>query len=397
MGVAPPGSGPVFIVGNPRSGSTLLASLLDRHDVFACGPETHFFNQLDDADFRRSLRNWPEAATEAICSLTVHDVPVHESFQIERDDIIEFLGARAPSTRAMLESLTATYAIRHGARRWVEKTPNHISQLARLRAIFPEATIIETARHPVASAHGMRALPWASPSAVANSYLISDWASKSDAFLRSDVDVVTVRHEDLLADPVGTMTHLFGRLGECFEPGVLTRSGSTGLIESMATWKEASTGPLDSSMGRRWERDADESQCAAISAICADYRHRLGYDPIGDHRPACVSVRGFDALAAQRFGSGLDELAAQGMVIVPAESSSPLVLVVPPSRPPTQGFRWRARELWRSVRRGHRLRVLTDAGPKRWPHRILVRLGLVIDVQVSDLVVGHQSEPVSAG
>ena len=37
---------PIFIVGSPRSGTTLTQKLIDAHPNIACGPETHFLKDL---------------------------------------------------------------------------------------------------------------------------------------------------------------------------------------------------------------------------------------------------------------------------------------------------------------------------------------------------------------
>ncbi|MGD8487298.1 MAG: sulfotransferase, partial [Chloroflexota bacterium] len=38
---------PVFIIGSPRSGTTLLRLLLDAHPRISCGEETHFLRDLE--------------------------------------------------------------------------------------------------------------------------------------------------------------------------------------------------------------------------------------------------------------------------------------------------------------------------------------------------------------
>ena len=38
---------PIFIVGAPRSGTTLLSAILGSHSRIACGPETQFFSKLN--------------------------------------------------------------------------------------------------------------------------------------------------------------------------------------------------------------------------------------------------------------------------------------------------------------------------------------------------------------
>jgi len=48
-GAPPSGAPPIFIVGSPRSGTSLLRRILDSHPAIACGPETHVLADLDDS------------------------------------------------------------------------------------------------------------------------------------------------------------------------------------------------------------------------------------------------------------------------------------------------------------------------------------------------------------
>ena len=69
-------SRPVFVVGGPRSGTTLLAAMLAAHPAFDCGPETHCLSRwarLGPRERARILdaRDWPERATRYVCSLTL--------------------------------------------------------------------------------------------------------------------------------------------------------------------------------------------------------------------------------------------------------------------------------------------------------------------------------------
>lgn len=373
---------PIFIVGNPRSGSTLLASLLDRHEVFASGPETHFFEQLGRPKLRWALRHWPTGAAEAVCSLEVHEVPVHESFGIHRSEILDHLGSRQPSVQAMLESLTNVNADRHGATRWVEKTPGHVRHLEAIRALYPRAIIVESARHPVASAHGMCSLPWASASPVANSYLIREWSDASEEFLRSDPGVVSIRYEDLVDDPTRHLMALFDRLGEEFDPSVIDRPGGDHLIEPGASWKRAANGPLDTDIGRRWERDADPLACAVISSICAGYRQRHGYEAIGSPEPTRHHVIGFDWSIARRLPDDLDRLASRGMAVEPEADAGSTAPVAAPGVTGLRKALWFVGRALVAARGRRRISLLTGHGVPTTARRLLVRTGVVREVRL---------------
>ena len=40
---------PIFIVGCPRSGTTLIRVILDSHPNICCGPETHIIDKINEA------------------------------------------------------------------------------------------------------------------------------------------------------------------------------------------------------------------------------------------------------------------------------------------------------------------------------------------------------------
>ena len=41
------GAAPIFVIGSPRSGTTLLRLILDSHPRISCGEETHFLRDLE--------------------------------------------------------------------------------------------------------------------------------------------------------------------------------------------------------------------------------------------------------------------------------------------------------------------------------------------------------------
>src|SRR4051812_2800803 len=68
---APRPAPPIFIVGVPRSGTTLLSAMLGAHPRLVCGPETHFFHQFGRRDPRAFGRraDWPKVAIDYLYSI----------------------------------------------------------------------------------------------------------------------------------------------------------------------------------------------------------------------------------------------------------------------------------------------------------------------------------------
>lgn len=131
---------PFFIVGNPRSGTTLLRFILSSHPAIYVPEETGFI---------------PSLQVDARSSLTLQDV----------SDILDRIGALNVGWRGMVNDVDAFYndlpqqdlahvldalyhkkAAIYGARRWGDKTPTYVRFMPHLSQIFPDAQFIHIVR-----------------------------------------------------------------------------------------------------------------------------------------------------------------------------------------------------------------------------------------------------------
>ena len=264
---------PVFIVGSPRSGTTLLAGLLSTHSGMICGPETEFFTCFGPADCRDRLcraASWPEAAADFLFSL-VHDRPIPEYYGIPREEIIAFLKRRERSPRAILESLTETYMERHGKRRWIEKTPTHLAYVREIRRCYPKAPIIRIIRDPRDVALSMLKVPWAPASFAAAVLHWQDFNARAQRFFQSDRNSLTIRFEALLLDPEAELRKICQLIGEEFEPGMLASSRSnTHVNPTQISWKAKAGEKLDPGRTAVWRHETTPEQQCQAEAIVGD-------------------------------------------------------------------------------------------------------------------------------
>ena len=256
-----PASAPVFVVGGPRSGTTLLSAMLAAHSAFDCGPETHClsrWSRLAGSERERILdpADWPERATTFVCSLSLGKQPIHPMYGLEREEVRAWLAVQPPSLAAMLESLTAQRAVRNGAPRWVEKTPRHLEVPELITETWPAARIVRIVRDPRDAAVSLTKVPFGTPSLLTNLSLLArmneaaaDWYREADAAL-------TVRYEDLVAMPERELHRICAFVGVDYEPAMLDdRSGASGVAAAHEWWKGDATGPLDRSRSGRWREE----------------------------------------------------------------------------------------------------------------------------------------------
>lgn len=129
-----------FIVGCPRSGTTLLQSLLLGHpDVFSCPETFYFIKTINGTGTRHRLRLASKRADrgfETLRALGLAD-------QLPR-------ATRMPRTerfcaRWFVEALDRT-AGRAGKQAWIEKTPSHLSRLPTIEHLIGDARFIHMIR-----------------------------------------------------------------------------------------------------------------------------------------------------------------------------------------------------------------------------------------------------------
>ncbi len=110
---------PIFIIGCPRSGTTLLRMILDAHPRISCGEETKFLTDLEPI------------------------VGAHQrllaSYGFDR-------GWWLDRIREMYGGFQAAYLEKRAKARWAEKTPSYTMHLGFVEELFPAAQYIHIIR-----------------------------------------------------------------------------------------------------------------------------------------------------------------------------------------------------------------------------------------------------------
>jgi tetratricopeptide (TPR) repeat protein len=194
---------PIFIVGLPRSGSTLLEQILASHSQVEGTMELpnilNIVGQFDDLSARRD--GYPESVARA---------------SVEQ---LAALGRRY---------LEETAPLRSGRERFTDKLPNNFSHIGLIQAILPNACIIDARRHPMDACFSTFKQYFAEGQTF--SYGLTDLGRYYRCYL-SLMDhwdtvlpgkVLHVQYEELVRDPETNIRRLLAHCGLPFEPGCLS-------------------------------------------------------------------------------------------------------------------------------------------------------------------------------
>ena len=255
---------PVFVVGAPRSGTTLLRRLLNQHPELHLTFEASFFSVcrsvpggISDAEFRRA---W--MASLPVAWQRVH--PQHLSTAVP-----EGLPARDP---AYLRSLMEHCARRVGKVRFGDKSPLHVSEVGSLLAAFPDARVVHIVRDPVAVVRSLWTVPWSPQNLLANALTVR---SALEAIEPHRPHILELRLEDFLADRPAAMKRVLEHCELPWSDRCLEPEGEDDAPP--VPWLTTQ----DRDRGQLPNRPALEPADAyRISRVTAPQRARYGYAPL---------------------------------------------------------------------------------------------------------------------
>jgi hypothetical protein len=173
-----------FIVGSPRSGTTLLRLMLDSHPQLAIPPETGFLPRALGSLFGNDERQ-RQSFREALMSFPP-EAPGWRDFGIEPDAFMNELQTITPfHVDDAIRCFYRMYAARFRKDRWGDKTPSYGRHLRAIQQVLPEACFIHLIRDGRDVALSLREL-WFSPG--------TDMATLARAWRR---DICATRRQSL--------------------------------------------------------------------------------------------------------------------------------------------------------------------------------------------------------
>jgi tetratricopeptide (TPR) repeat protein len=252
---------PIFILGFPRSGTTLVEQTLSAHPKIAAGDELPLIHEIT-AIMPRMLAS-PLGYPEALAELWMGDQ--REGLDNLRD--------------YYLQKVRQMGVLRQGTTRFTDKMPLNETHLGLIALLFPEAPMIHVLRHPLdimvsafsnAFTHGF--------------YCASDLTTAATHYVRvmdlvqhyrSEMTLryVALRYEDIVSEQEQSIRSMLNFVGEKFNKACLTFHENRRYART-ASYAQVTEPLYDRSVGR-WKHYREYLQ--PVIPILQPVIERLGY------------------------------------------------------------------------------------------------------------------------
>jgi hypothetical protein len=269
---------PIFVVGCPRSGTTMLQLMLHAHPRIALPPESRFvlpayqrrheFGDLREPGNRRDLARWIIGTRQ------------FDDLGLDPQRVIDAVVGAPPTLGSALGTVFRMYAERFGKPRWGDKRPAYLRHLPELLRMFPDAQIVTIMRDGRDCVASLKEAPWSSPDF---GDLVDSWARAADASLRAErrlgPDVYhVVRYEDLVAEPETYLRDLCRFLGEDYDPAMARPDELASVaVPEYKTWHTRTRQSVTTERVRSWRQRLTAAEIERCEAVFGDRLERFGY------------------------------------------------------------------------------------------------------------------------
>jgi hypothetical protein len=256
----------------------MLRLVLDRSDV-AVPPESMFL-----ADFApvRKAGQLDDRERAARFARQVWEHPRVRSWKLDGDPPAVPAGlSHEEAYRFAVSAPFEAYAAAQGKARWGDKTPLYLRFVDELHAVWPEARFVVLVRDGRDVALSVKRVPFGANNAWAAAHT---WAHGirlgREAERRYPARVLTMRYEDLVAEPAPHVARVCEFLGLAFEEDMLAieRTDPAKIHKDQADWFTNVWAGINTSAVGKWKQGMSARDQRVFASVAGAELEALGYE-----------------------------------------------------------------------------------------------------------------------
>jgi hypothetical protein len=269
---------PVFVVGCPRSGTTMLSLMLHAHPNLAMPPESRFviktwrarhrFGNLETDEQRRALAEAVTQKGSKVLDLGQDPVELQQK-------ILD----GPPTLGSAFGIVFREFAQMHGRSRWGDKRPAYYQEVDVLLRLFPDAQIVHIIRDGRANVASLKRMPWWKFNSITSmaSWSLAEYCMRRNLKRLPADTFYAVRYESLVTDPEGELRKICAFLDEDFHEAMLEPHRVEGVVPERKHWHGNLKSSVNASAVDSWRKGLEPWELGLMEVALWHKLRRNGY------------------------------------------------------------------------------------------------------------------------
>lgn len=272
----------LFIVGAPRSGTTLIQHIIASHSTYFSLPDTFFFANI--CSLGVEYYNPEKTVTSSDIKIIEHNFNCMTGFTIDLQKSI----LNKKTIKDVFEYITQLFNADNKIN-WLEKTPTHALHMMAIHRFYPDAKFIHIMRDPVDSVGSMMNLRPTSINDFRLNYLKS-WSNRCELWKKCVTSalnypyqdhVLHIFYEELVMDPENQTRKICEFLNIHFENSMLESFSETAkknISADHCPWQKDNLIPgFNANAVFKWRKRLSPYHIWLIQSQVKDLAMTLGY------------------------------------------------------------------------------------------------------------------------
>jgi len=265
---------PIFIVGMPRSGTTLLSNLLNATNEIYIPEETHIFQLLEKYEKLGLGISFKEFFLDPKSNPYLDQLNLRDNQKtiIKNSDINTAAG--------ILEKICIIKSEDKGISRWGEKTPIHFKYTDDIFTHFNNALVVNVVRDPRDVMISIKNIGWKRHFLYKRIKEYSEQAT----LIQNNKDnskMIVIKYEDILEEPEKYLKKIFNFLNLKFNLNILEnfyKPNNLNFDLNKEPWKKNNLKPIDKTQAYKWKNSPNSFLIKTVSGILKDEINYYGYE-----------------------------------------------------------------------------------------------------------------------
>ncbi|MBT7782998.1 MAG: sulfotransferase [Anaerolineae bacterium] len=276
---------PIFVVGNRRSGTTMLRLMLTSHPSIAIPPEGGFVIDLS-WKYEYSRFSSPSTVDQFVDDL--FSLGNTKDWEFDKTTLYQRLLAKTPCDYpTILQEVYCVYVEQkygYSKKRWGDKTTWYLNHLNQINRLFPNAQFIHIIRDGLAVAASYKGVPHLSNDIKE---VALDWLWSISTIRRFGKKIGSTRYyevcyENIVKNPERELRNICEYLNESYSPDMLDFGLKNQQSQLEPTrhlgWKALTLEKVTTERMDQWKNILTDNERATFSILAGKTAQSLGYE-----------------------------------------------------------------------------------------------------------------------